>query len=395
MHTLFSNKKIFLYPIILCTLIIIAGSSYVLFHKHKTNNIPHIIHYVWFGEKDPPQNVKNAITTWKKNMPGWEIKRWNEKNCNINANKFIQTHFNQKNYNFSSDYCRIYALEKEGGLYLDTDSIINKSVEPLLSEPLVLAKQDDDTLAASFVAGVPHHPFFKELLAKYDNNEAFNYHHAPQLFTGTFLKMFQTKLSTLHINKKFILYEPNVLILDFKGPENYAYHLYAQGTGNTDQCSGYCYMFQHIYLNTHAYRLTDKENEYILPTNNNQCYFVHLENNQWVSKTPYQTFPCSVLGKNDISYLDKNHKNVLYHCVNALGCLPAETLLDTKSYICQHPKWRGKIITYKSRAVNMLNADGAYVLEATPLKLCLKWDAYNQECFIWDETQKVYVLQQQ
>lgn len=49
--------------------------------------IPKIIHYCWFGGKEVPQSTKKYIESWKKFLPGYEIKRWDESNFEVNAIK--------------------------------------------------------------------------------------------------------------------------------------------------------------------------------------------------------------------------------------------------------------------------------------------------------------------
>ena len=46
--------------------------------------IPRIIHYCWFGRNPKPQSVLMYIQTWKKQMPDYKIKEWNEDNFDIN-----------------------------------------------------------------------------------------------------------------------------------------------------------------------------------------------------------------------------------------------------------------------------------------------------------------------
>lgn len=46
--------------------------------------IPKRIHYIWFGERDIPDNLKKYMSSWNilKNK-GYEICCWNEKNLPI------------------------------------------------------------------------------------------------------------------------------------------------------------------------------------------------------------------------------------------------------------------------------------------------------------------------
>lgn len=385
MTALFSVKKtlffLFFYFISIC----VYAQTVV-----ETNNIPHIIHYVWFGKDDPPQNVKNALATWQKNMPDWQIKRWNEENCDVNNNDFVRYHFENKYYDFASDYCRVYALETEGGVYFDTDTILNKSIEPYLSEPLVLAKENATSLSSSSVASIPHHPFFKKVLEKYQNNEAFNYQSAPQLFTDIFTKMYQPNLDAIQKKGEYAVYEANILILDFNGPENAASHLYAQGSGNTATCGYYCRLYKEYFLNDHAYHLIDKD-QYVLPIDQNQCYLVHKTNDEWLSTTPRKSAFCS-FDKDVIAYTTQDNEIFVYPCFDKIGCTSLENTPKIKSYYCYNFGWEDKLTTYNNRVYRANATDQATVLEQSDTKLCVKWDYYGKECFVWDSQRNGYVI---
>mgnify|MGYP006998402344 FL=1 len=40
--------------------------------------IPKIIHYCWFGESEKSALHIKCIESWKKYLPDYEIKEWNE-----------------------------------------------------------------------------------------------------------------------------------------------------------------------------------------------------------------------------------------------------------------------------------------------------------------------------
>ena len=46
--------------------------------------IPHVIHYCWFGGKPLPKLAVDCIASWRKYLPGYEIKEWNESNFDVN-----------------------------------------------------------------------------------------------------------------------------------------------------------------------------------------------------------------------------------------------------------------------------------------------------------------------
>ena len=73
--------------------------------------IPKVIHYCWFGGKPIPKEYMKYIDSWKRFLPDYEIKRWDESNFDIHCNKFVEAAYNggvlpvkrtMKNNNFFS-----------------------------------------------------------------------------------------------------------------------------------------------------------------------------------------------------------------------------------------------------------------------------------------------------
>lgn len=93
--------------------------------------IPKIIHYCWFGKGLMPASQKAYIQTWKKFMPGYEIKRWDESNFDINCNAYVRHAYDRKMFAYVSDYARLWALYNEGGFYFDTDVELFRSLDSL------------------------------------------------------------------------------------------------------------------------------------------------------------------------------------------------------------------------------------------------------------------------
>ena len=72
--------------------------------------------------------------------------------------------YENKAYQYVSDWCRFKALKKEGGVYLDTDHHLTKSFDELINSELTVVMQDHNTLSASFIASIPNHPIFDDIL---------------------------------------------------------------------------------------------------------------------------------------------------------------------------------------------------------------------------------------
>ncbi|WP_196602542.1 glycosyltransferase family 32 protein [Pectinatus frisingensis] len=79
-----------------------------------------------------PDLVLKCIDSWKKFLPDYEIKEWNERNFDINTINFTKEAYSMGMWAFVSDYVRLWALYNEGGVYLDSDQEILKSLDKFL-----------------------------------------------------------------------------------------------------------------------------------------------------------------------------------------------------------------------------------------------------------------------
>lgn len=105
-------------------------------------NIPKVIHYFWFGKGKKPKIFEKCLKSWKKYCPDYEIKEWTEQDFNVNINKYTEEAYRNKKYAFVSDYARFYVLYKYGGIYLDIDVEILKSIDELLTNEMFLGFED-------------------------------------------------------------------------------------------------------------------------------------------------------------------------------------------------------------------------------------------------------------
>lgn len=94
--------------------------------------IPKKIHYVWLGNGKPTPSVSRCIDSWKKAMPDYEIKCWNEHNFDIDSVAWVKEAIEQRKWSLASDYIRHHALYTEGGIYFDTDVYTYKPLDEFL-----------------------------------------------------------------------------------------------------------------------------------------------------------------------------------------------------------------------------------------------------------------------
>ena len=130
--------------------------------------IPKIIHYCWFGNKNIPKLERHCMESWKKFLPDYEIKRWDETTFDVNSSSFTKAAYDAKKYAFVADYVRLFALTNYGGLYLDTDIEIIKSLSDLLEKHDAIGGFETvGVLQTGLLATIPHHPIFEEFFSYY------------------------------------------------------------------------------------------------------------------------------------------------------------------------------------------------------------------------------------
>lgn len=98
----------------------------------SNTHIPKIIHYCWFGRNALPPMAEKCIESWKKFMPDYEIKQWNEDNFDIAINPYVEEAYHLKKYAFVSDFARFWVLYNFGGVYFDVDVELLKPIDDIL-----------------------------------------------------------------------------------------------------------------------------------------------------------------------------------------------------------------------------------------------------------------------
>lgn len=130
--------------------------------------IPKTIHYCWFGGNELPEETKKCIATWKK-LPDYEIIEWNEKNFDINSNQYVKEAYDARRYAFVTDYVRLYALYHHGGIYMDTDVEVVKSLDKFLEHQAFTGCENENMCVTGTMGAVKEHSWIKDLLDYYTN----------------------------------------------------------------------------------------------------------------------------------------------------------------------------------------------------------------------------------
>lgn len=130
--------------------------------------IPKVIHYCWFGENPYPELTKKCIESWKKFCPDYEFIEWNEDNFDVNCNQYVEEAYDAKKWAFVTDYVRLFALYNYGGIYLDTDMEIIKSIDDFLSYPAFSGFENECMIPTAIMGAHKHNNWIKLLLGYYD-----------------------------------------------------------------------------------------------------------------------------------------------------------------------------------------------------------------------------------
>ena len=132
--------------------------------------IPKVIHYFWFGEQPLSALAQKCIESWKKYCPDYEIKLWNEQNYDITKNQYMYETYKAKKYGFTVDFARLDVIYSYGGIYLDTDVELIKSLDDMLNNKCFMGFESQKNVALGLGFGAePKNDTIYALMQAYNN----------------------------------------------------------------------------------------------------------------------------------------------------------------------------------------------------------------------------------
>ncbi len=149
--------------------------------------IPKTIHYCWFGGKSLSHEARRCIDSWRKFCPDYKIIRWDESNFDIAIHPFCKTAYDAKAWAFVSDYARLKIIYENGGIYLDTDVELLKSLDDLLGHECYMGVQQGGRLCNTGLGfgAIKSSLVVKEMASQYDGIH-FSWDKAKDLACPTF-----------------------------------------------------------------------------------------------------------------------------------------------------------------------------------------------------------------
>ncbi|KVV15877.1 glycosyltransferase [Flavobacterium sp. TAB 87] len=156
--------------------------------------IPKTLHYCWFGKQKKSPLINSCIKSWKKLLPDYKIVEWNESNSDL-MHPYVKEAYRLKKWAFVSDFVRLKVLYQHGGIYLDTDMMMIKSLDKLLLNDCFFGAEQENLISAGIIACQKNHFFIKACLSYYDKinlEESTNFHEItiPLIITRTHNKHF-------------------------------------------------------------------------------------------------------------------------------------------------------------------------------------------------------------
>ena len=150
----------------------------VIVNNHIKPKIPRIIHQIYEDMSGPTPLLRGISQSWKELNPDWEYRFWNKKDIDAFLGMYypdLIPIYQAFPYDVQRwDAVRYLILYKIGGLYVDMDYECTENISPLLCETEcamgmeprgnAVLRRMPYIVGNAFMATVPGHPYFKELI---------------------------------------------------------------------------------------------------------------------------------------------------------------------------------------------------------------------------------------
>lgn len=138
--------------------------------------------------------VQDCIASWQSVLPEYEIRCWDESNVDLD-HPFLKKAYKEKQWAFVADFVRLQKLTEQGGVYLDTDMLMLKSITPLMEQSAFVGLESDHFVSCGIIGAVPQHPYIQACYNYYDSLDLdanFSYKSIiiPKIFTQLYLERY-------------------------------------------------------------------------------------------------------------------------------------------------------------------------------------------------------------
>ena len=143
--------------------------------------IPKTIHLCWFGGDPFPVEIKRCICSWNKYLPDYRIRMWTYQDAEKLDIPYVNEALKARKWAFAADVVRFYAIWAEGGVYMDSDILLLRRFDELMTAQGVLTfneclKPGEKVfgLQAAFIMGEKGATYCKDMVDYYSNHHFLN-----------------------------------------------------------------------------------------------------------------------------------------------------------------------------------------------------------------------------
>ena len=117
-----------------------------------------------------PELAQKCIESWRKYLPEYELRLWNEDTFDLDMYPYAREAYDNRKFAFVTDVVRLWALEKFGGVYMDTDVEILRPLGDLMELPAFTGYEASvaNSPVTGLMASAAHGIWVKEQLAYYE-----------------------------------------------------------------------------------------------------------------------------------------------------------------------------------------------------------------------------------
>ena len=127
--------------------------------------IPKLIHYIWFGSAPEP-----TFESWKQHLPDYEFRKWTEHELDIEKYSLVKVAYAAKKFGMAVDPFRAEILYEHGGIWLDTDVVIHKNLDPFLQYSFFVGYEALHRFNPGLIGIAPTSSYMKRVLDWYTQN---------------------------------------------------------------------------------------------------------------------------------------------------------------------------------------------------------------------------------
>ena len=136
--------------------------------------IPKVVHLIWVGPFEPPQVFTKCLESIKRFMPDWHLMIWGDKEIEELCLDNKLYYDAEESYGAKADIARYEILYRFGGVYLDVDFVLLKSLDDLHHTydfyTGMMPANCDAIITNGIIGAAPMHPILKNTIEEIKNN---------------------------------------------------------------------------------------------------------------------------------------------------------------------------------------------------------------------------------